>query len=100
MEIEGGASGVTLNLSASGIAFESAKMLRPGETITLMIVIPSGATTSQPRLRCRAKVIRVEKSRRVERARETIRVGATVQWLGSGTRAEWFDLVSEYRATA
>ncbi|HXG57417.1 MAG TPA: PilZ domain-containing protein [Thermoanaerobaculia bacterium] len=89
-----GRRGKTVDISASGIAFESTARLQPGDSVTVHIAVPNGGAWR--RVRCNARVVRIDRSRRIENGRETMRVAATVQWLGR--EGEWFDLVSERRS--
>jgi hypothetical protein len=91
-----GVPGVTVDISATGIAFESLALLHPGEEVVLRIATSPDGGESSEGIRCRARVVRVDRRRYVENGRETVRIGATVRWIdqpGSG----WFDLVSEAR---
>jgi hypothetical protein len=88
----GGVRGRTVDISATGIAFESVALLRPGEDV--MLTIETASIGRPTPVRCRARVIRVDRSRYVVDGRETMRVGATVRWLDE-PNSQWFDLVSE-----
>lgn len=88
-----GVRGLTVDISATGIAFESVAILRPGQDVMLTIETGSDGDGPPP-IRCRARVIRVDRSRYVVNGRETTRVGATVRWIDQPA-VDWFDLVSE-----
>jgi|GEM_PF-4804749 len=95
VEIDG-QSGTTINISSSGVAFESAMALTFGQEITLQILIPKDG--SEPlRLKCRGRIVRLEKTRRVEKGRETVSVGASVEWITNDptTAHELFEILSD-----
>jgi len=51
-------SGETKNLSSVGVLFDSAAQLEPGDVVEYMITLPTHATGSEVRLRCKGKVVR------------------------------------------
>lgn len=91
-----GVPGVTVDISATGIAFESLALLHPGDEVVLRIATDSDGGESSEGIRCRARVVRVDRRRYVENGCETVRIGATVRWLDRPDSG-WFDLVSEAR---
>lgn len=68
------AGGVTIDMSSSGIAFETPHDYTPGEEITMRVVV--GRTGGKPGLEfeCHGRVLRVDKGERGNR------VAATVEW--------------------
>jgi PilZ domain len=66
--------GVTLDMSGSGIAFDTTHEYHVGDELTVRIILGRRASPDSLDLRCRGRVVRVEKSER------GFRVGASVEW--------------------
>lgn len=69
------AGGVTIDMSSSGIAFESTHPYQPGDEISLRILLSRPGSGPTLELRCRGRVVRVEPGE------EKARVAATVEWI-------------------
>ncbi|HXG58168.1 MAG TPA: PilZ domain-containing protein [Thermoanaerobaculia bacterium] len=68
------AGGVTIDMSSSGIAFETTHDYEPGDEIMLKIVVGRSGGRSNLQFGCRGRVVRVEKGESGNR------VAATVEW--------------------
>ena len=91
-----GERGTTINLSSTGVAFESATTLKFGQEVTICIFVDKGGP-EPVRLTCRGKIVRLEKTRRIENGRETVSVGASVDWISDDPTAahELFEILSD-----
>jgi PilZ domain. len=69
------AGGVTIDMSSSGIAFESSHPYEPGDEIVLRILLGRAGSPTALELRCRGRVVRVEPGD------EKSRIAATVEWI-------------------
>ena len=73
IEVEG-ESGVTVDMSGSGIAFETERDYKVGDEFMVRIAVDRKKVASKLDLECRATVVRVDKTKK------GLRVGATVEW--------------------
>ena len=58
VELDGG-SGVTRDVSLSGVSFETEQWFAPGEPIRLTLILEGASPGSTIRVRCEGKVVRV-----------------------------------------
>lgn len=78
VEIEPG-GGLTIDMSNSGIAFETTRDYKPGDEIRQRIIMGRRDSDSSLDLHCSGKVVRVEK------IGDNNRVGASVDWIDDET---------------
>ena len=73
--------GVTIDMSSSGIAFETTHDYKVGDEITLRIIVGRAGGRSGLDFSCTGRVVRVEKTEQGNR------VAAAVEWSDDGTGA-------------
>lgn len=78
VEIEPG-GGLTIDMSNSGIAFETTHPYQPGDEIRLRIIMGRKSSPTPLDLHCSGRVVRVEPTE------NGLRVGASVEWIDAET---------------
>lgn len=69
------AGGLTIDMSSTGIAFESSHPYEAGDEITLRVLLGRPGSKTALELRCRGRVVRVETGE------DKARIAATVEWV-------------------
>ena len=73
VEVEG-ETGTTVDMSVSGISFESKRDYKVGDEIKVFVHVGRKNVSSRMRLECSARVVRVEATEKGSR------IGAVVEW--------------------